>query len=110
MNYHGQPKLTAQDAALLPLPEEVNHVVGTTVTTLTAPAGATTLTMICEVNNFRIKAGTHGSLSSGAPGATVSTGTGSVKLVADQKLVIPAPTTITVVGTAAGSILTYYWS
>lgn len=98
---------------LLSLSNEVNHVVGNTVIKLVRPAGAESLVMIVESGTFRARLGDHdaggGALTAAAPGASVTDGTGSVQLTPGQPFAITAPNEITVCGTGAGDILTYWW-
>lgn len=109
MEYHGQPRLTAQDVGAVALPEEVNHAYGSTVALLTKPAGANLLVLVAESGSFRLKAGDHGSLSSAAPSGSVTDGTGSLLLPQGATMTIPAPAELTVKGSAGTAILTYFW-
>src|SRR5690606_1945008 len=101
----------------IPLPEEINHVVGATVTLLERPDSSGSgpprqLVMIAESGNFRVKPGDHTdpALAATAPGASVTDGTGSLKIAEGLSLVIPSLTSITVIGDDAGAILTYFWA
>ena len=100
-----------RDLGVVPLPQEIDQVVGTAVTKLTRPAKAEVLVLVVEKNTFRVKPGDWVStpLSGAAPGASITDGTGSLLLPEGSRWVLSAPDKITVVGSAAGSILTYYW-
>lgn len=109
MNYHGQKRATLENSGAVPIPEEIYHVYGSAATVLTRGSPARHLVLVAEVGDWRIKPGTFGSLSSAAPSASVTDGSGSLLLKEGDQLVIPAPDVISVRGPAAGSILTYFW-
>lgn len=109
-NFYEQRILPPEDVGALALSNEINHVYGQTATLLTRPAGGRHLVMRCEADGFRIRLGDQtATLTGAAPGADVEDGTGSLLLAAGEDLVIPAPTLITVCGSAATAILTYFW-
>lgn len=110
MNYHGQKRSTVEDVGSIALPEEINHVVGTTATVLTKPNFARHLVLHAEAGDWRLKTGSFPSLGSTAPAASVTDGSGSLLLKEGDQLVIPAPDTFTVKGPSSGSILTYIWA
>lgn len=102
--------LNYPDSGVLPLGDEINHLVGTTATLLEAPAGARYFFYKVENKNFRAMLGDQtGSISASAPGASVTNGTGSWKLTEGSSGVLPAATELTVKGDDAAAILTYYW-
>lgn len=51
----------------------------------------------------------HKQISASAPSASNADGGGTIKLRADQPVVTAAPSSLTVVGSGASDILTYYW-
>ncbi len=111
MNYHGQKRTVVEDVGSIALVEEVNHVVGVTVTTITAPSSHVRhLVLVADVDDWRVKTGTHPSLLATAPAASVTDGTGSLLLKEGDQLVIPAPDAITVAGPNSGSTLSYFWA
>jgi len=65
-----------------------------------------------EVDGFRFKVGDFdtGAKQAAPPGASISDGSGSILLTAAMGIVVlSAPTAFSVQGSAAGSILTYWW-
>jgi hypothetical protein len=106
----GQRLIGVESAGAVALSNAINHLVGSTSTLLTRPAGATMLVLGCEVGAFRLRVGDHDDTLTGtAPNTSVTGGSGSWKLAAGDSLVIPAPANITACGGSASDILTYYW-
>jgi len=103
--------------AALPIGGVINAVVGTAKTVLVAPKGATFLVLQSDSGDFRVRQGDHsggtGSLDSAMPAAaipaaSVSDGSAGFRIASGTKLVLPAAT-VTVVGYASGSALSYYF-
>jgi hypothetical protein len=99
---------------------DINHVVGQTATALTRPSNESsspfsetpkTLYMQVESGSFRVQIGdTHETLTYAPPVASVSDGSGSLLIF--PGMVPPyytAPSTVTVVGSSASDVLTYWW-
>ena len=110
MNFHGQKRATVENSGVVPLPEEVSHVVGVTATVLESPPYSRHMVLVAEAGDWRLKTGSHPSLAATTPMASITDGTGSLLLKEGDQLVIPAPAEITVVGPDSGSILTYFWA
>ena len=108
-NLHGQRPIAMEALGAIPVAGEIEHLVGVTKTTLTRPTGMKTLVLHVEAGAFRAQLGAGAGLTGAAPGASVTDGTGSLKLAAGSQTVLPAPATITVIGTSASDVLTYYW-
>lgn len=111
MKYYGQDRTTVEDVGSVPIPEEIYVLVGVAPITLTqVESQARHLVLFAEVGDWRVKPGSHGAMSNVAPTVTNANGTGSLPLLEGSSLVLPAPTTITVAGEAADSVLTYFWA
>jgi hypothetical protein len=107
----GQRIIGVESAGAVALGDLINHLVGVTATLFTRPAGKTMLVLSCEAGSFRVRLGDRhtSGLVSTAPGASVTNGSGSLKLAAGDSLVLPAPAQISAIGASATDILTYYW-
>jgi hypothetical protein len=104
--------ISEADVGEVPLDAEVNHVVGTTATTLTRPANAKFLVLAADKNAFRLRKGAGASMPAQAlPAASVTDGTGALYLPEGKTVTLPVfdTTAVTVKGYDAGSVLTYYW-
>lgn len=110
---------TASEMGLLALAESIDKVEGDTVTVLTRPSGATTLTMQALSGDWRVKPGQHDG-EDGTDELTSADPTGSTAGTADagkcawplketREIAIAAPKKITVLGNSADAILIYYW-
>ena len=112
MSKEGGKQLTAEDLGLVLL-GDVNHVYGNTVTLLEKPTGVVGILFLAESGDWRIKKGDFstggGALTATPPSADVEDGTGSWKLQETDKQAFQALNAFTVIGSAADSILTYFW-
>lgn len=110
LDLHKQRVNSAGDLGLLSLSNNIQHVVGNTATVLIKPAGAETLVMHVESGTFRLQTGdTSAGIAATAPSDDVTDGTGSLKLGADKTFAFTAPDEVTVIGSGAGDILTYWF-
>jgi len=98
--------------AALPVAGEVHHVVGSTATLLTRPAGMTMLVLAADKGNWRFRMGDRTSAGMPAafqPAATVSDGSGAFGIREGARQVFTAAALSTVKGYNADDVLTYYW-
>lgn len=111
--FEGQALNTSHSMALMSVSNSINHLYGNTATAITKPTGSsyTVLVLHVESGSFRLQLGdTTGSISASDPSASVTNGTGSMKLLQDAPMAITAPATFTVIGSSGTDILTYYWA
>lgn len=99
---------------VVPLSREIFHHVGAADRIITRPDWGNRkprfLVMHCEGAAVRVKLGNQPASHDGAaPAATLLTGEGSFLLAVGDLRVFPAPSSMTTAGSAAGSILTYWW-
>ena len=104
---------------LISISDAINSVKGATATVLTRPVAATTspfaetpktLAISVEVGSFRIQIGdTSATISNAAPGTTTSDGSSGLLLTVGVPVAFTAPSKVTVIGSSASDILTYWW-
>lgn len=94
------------------LSDEIQHLVGDTATLLEKPSSdVSALHLFCEAGNFRVQVGdTTATIDSSDPSASVTDGTGSLKISEGSSITIASPKDLTVIGDGAGAILTYFWT
>jgi hypothetical protein len=111
----GQRVPSPETLGCLPLSSDVNHVVGTTATKITKPAGKMILVIVADKGGWRYAvtdrsgSGTNDMPAAEFPVASVTDGTGAMHLGPGGSQLLPGPSTTTVKGYAADSVLTYYW-
>lgn len=115
MSLEGQRPLSPEAIGAVPVSDRISHVVGTTATLLTKPAGAQVLYLVAEKGVFRLRVGdqTSSMPADPYPAATVTNGSGGFLLrsVGDQSqgIPMPAPNRVTVKGYSSDAVLSYYW-
>lgn len=93
------------------IPDKVFHIVGTDQHVITRPSNLRTLNFKVEVDAFRFKTSLVTDELAVPDVSDQAAGEGSVLFVTTDGLQhLHAPEDITVQGSAAGSILTYWWS
>jgi hypothetical protein len=95
------------------IPGSVHSVYGSTATLLTRPTGATTLVLMADKGAWRVRVGDHvvsGMPAAADPTASITDGTGAVKIKEGEYVSIPSPAEVTVKGYAGTDALTYFWT
>jgi hypothetical protein len=118
---HARPENPECSILLPAINEKIDHVVGSTPTLILRPPRMSRIVISIEVGSFAFKPGDHVALplATTAPGATtfadtLEEGTGRLLLskVANDShevFVLPMPDQLTVVGSAGGDILTFWF-
>lgn len=112
-----QRVIPIESMGAVPLPDIIDHVVGTTATLVSKPAESgiapfTGILLKAEKGNWRLRLGdrtSEGMPSVEYPAATQSDDQGAWLLAEGESIVLPAMSQLTVKGFAATSILTYGW-
>ncbi len=103
---------------LISLSDVMDSVIGVSATVLTRPGAGSgpysetpkSLVLSVEAGSFRIQIGdTHTTISHTAPVATTSDGSAGLLLVEGAPMAVTAPSKVTVIGSDAADILTYWW-
>lgn len=114
---HKQRVIPIESMGAVPLPDLIDHVVGTTATLVSKPSETgispfTGILLKAERGNWRLRLGDRtsaGMPSVEYPAATQTDDAGSWLLAEGESIVLPALSQLTVKGFAASSILTYGW-
>jgi len=108
----GQTPIEALAANILPFPNEMTNIVGTTATNLVKPSGKKYITLMAVKGDWSVGFGDKS--SSGMPTAFIAASAGTAGSAAfpvheKEKITIQAPESLTVKAYAATDNLVYYW-
>lgn len=107
---NGARVIPQEDMPAIALNVEVLAVVGATQEELLRPEGARMLALKVESGTFRIKPGQDTNPLAAPTATDLTVGGQSVALTpTDGIVVLSAPQILTVVGSAGGDILTFWW-
>lgn len=111
MSMQNQKVPSADQIGLLAVSDAVQHLKGTTATVIAKPSNdKSILVLMVEEGNFRYTIGdTTSTIGNTDPSASVTNGSGSVKITKGAPVAFAAPTSFTARGYTANDILTYWW-
>lgn len=108
----GQDLIDLESMGAIALPNEINHIYGTTAKKLVSPDGARALVVMADKGGWRIRTGdfeSSGMPATELPAAAVTDGSGGWYIPELQAYVLPAAVVFTFKGYAANSVLSYGW-